>query len=68
VARKRSEPKLSKEDREKLKRITPDQWKALEKRVSRQGPSTGLGLLQERGGRGVDKAARTIVSSARAKK
>lgn len=62
MPRKRSEPTPDPKTRRKLKTLSAKDWAALEKHAARRGPATGLGVLQEHGGRGIDKAARSIVS------
>lgn len=59
---KRSEPKIDVETRRKLRKVSAKEWGVLEKRAAQLSPRTGLGELQKQGGRGVDAAARNIVS------
>ena len=66
--KKRSESKPSMAARKAAKKLSPEAWAALEQKTIRSNPKTGLGALQERGARGIDRAARTVLTYGMPKK
>lgn len=64
MATKRAGQMQKAKGRPKNKKLSDEDWAALEKRTVRLGPKTGLGILQEQGGHGVNRAARSAFSKA----